>query len=153
MTQFEVPSPLYLVDPIDVAHTIGQLVSAVELPEGLDREALIDALLAREEVMSTAIGNGIAIPHVRKFGSESLKSNLVYVAYLFEPIDWKAPDGLPVHTLFLVLAADENSHLQILAQIASLASDDSFVEFLKTMPERDALLERMGEISRAQGSQ
>ena len=141
------PSPLYLVDPIDVANAIGQLVRAVALPEGLDREALADALLSREEVMSTAIGNGIAIPHVRRFGSESLKTDAVYIAYLFEPIDWKAPDGAPVHTLFLVLAADETRHLRILAQIAKLASDEQFVEFLKTMPDRQALLDRMGEIT------
>ncbi len=141
-------SPLYLVDPIDVANAIGQLVQAVELPEGLDREALTDALLSREEVMSTAIGNGIAIPHVRKFGSESLKSDLVYIAYLFQPIDWKAPDAQPVHTLFLVLAADETRHLQILAQIANLASDEGFVDFLRTMPDREALLERMEQISK-----
>ncbi len=148
MTQFDVASPLYLVDPIDVPNAIAQFVRGVRLPDGIDQDALIDALLAREEVMSTAIGNGIAIPHVRKFGSESLKSDAVYIAYLFEPIDWKAPDGLPVHTLFLVLAADENSHLQILAQIANLASNDSFVDFLRTMPGREALLKRMGEFSR-----
>jgi PTS system nitrogen regulatory IIA component len=147
LTEFFVTHvPLYLVDPIDVEHAIGQLVRAVALPEGLDREALIDALLSREEVMSTAIGNGIAIPHVRRFESESLKSDAVYIAYLFEPIDWKAPDGKPVHTLFLVLAADETRHLQILAEIAQLASDEGFVEFLKTMPDRAALITRIREM-------
>jgi len=139
-------SPLYLVDPLDVPNAITQFIRAVALPEGLDREALADALLSREEVMSTAVGNGIAIPHVRKFGSESLKHDAVYIAYLFEPIDWKSPDGVPVHTLFLVLAADENSHLQILAQIANLASDESFVEFLKSMPDHESLQERMRKI-------
>jgi len=139
-------SPLYLVDPLDVPNAIAQFVRALRLPEGIDRDALIDALLSREEVMSTAVGSGIAIPHVRKFGSESLKYDAVYIAYLFEPIDWKSPDGVPVHTLFLVLAADENSHLQILAQIANLASDESFVEFLKSMPDHESLQERMRKI-------
>ncbi len=141
------PEIFYLVDPLDMPNALSQLVNAVSLPEGLGREALIDALLSREEMMSTAIGSGIAIPHVRKFGSESLKNDAVYIAYLFEPIDWKAPDGVPVHTLFLVLAADEARHLQILAQIANLASDEQFVEFLKTMPDHASLLERMRQIS------
>ena len=72
-----------------------------------------------------------------------LQEDIVMVAYLFEPVDWNAPDGLPVHTLFLVLAADETRHLQILAEIAQLASDEDLVAFLKTMPEREALVERI----------
>ena len=134
---------LYLVYCLDVSQVLMQLVYIEALPSGLDKEALLDALLAREELASTAIGNGIAIPHVRRFGSESLQQDIVVVAYLFAPVDWKAPDGLPVHTLFLVLAKDEASHLELLAEIAHVASDERFVEFLKTMPERDALVERI----------
>jgi len=134
---------LYLVYCLDVSQVLMQLVYIEALPSGLDKEALLDALLAREELASTAIGNGIAIPHVRRFGSESLQQDIIVVAYLFAPVDWKALDGIPVHTLFLVLAKDEASHLQLLAEIAHVASDESFVEFLKTMPERDALVERI----------
>jgi PTS system nitrogen regulatory IIA component len=135
--------PFYLVDPVDMPKALGTLVRVLPLPEGLDRQALLNALLDREEVMSTAIGNGVAIPHVRQFGSQSLQHDVVVVAYLFEPVDWKAPDGQPVHTIFLVLAADETRHLQILAEIARLASDESFVAFLRTMPDRAALVERI----------
>ncbi|SLM17740.1 putative Nitrogen regulatory protein [uncultured spirochete] len=138
--------PWYLVDPESMPKALGELLRALPLPKGLDRDALLDALLGREEVMSTAIGNGIAIPHVRQFGSESLQKDIVVVAYLFEPLDWKAPDGQLVHTLFLVLAADETRHLQILAEIARLASDEDFVAFLKTMPDRAALVERMRQM-------
>ncbi len=138
--------PWYLVDPESMPKALGKLLRALPLPKGLDRDALLDALLGREEVMSTAIGNGIAIPHVRQFGSESLQKDIVVAAYLFEPLDWKAPDGQLVHTLFLVLAADETRHLQILAEIARLASDEDFVAFLKTMPDRAALVERMRQM-------
>jgi len=133
----------YLTDAESMQEALNALAKIVDLPAELDREALLDALLAREELASTAIGNGIAIPHVRRFGSESLQQDIVVVAYLFAPVDWKAPDGLPVHTLFLVLAKDEASHLELLAEIAHVASDERFVEFLKTMPERDALVERI----------
>ncbi len=136
-------TPFYLVDPVDMPKALATLMRVLPLPEGLDRQALLNALLDREEVMSTAIGNGVAIPHVRQFGSQSLQHDVVVVAYLFEPVDWKAPDGQPVHTIFLVLASDETRHLQILAEIAQLASDESFVAFLKTMPAHAALVERM----------
>ncbi|MEN6297958.1 MAG: PTS sugar transporter subunit IIA [Rectinema sp.] len=143
---FNAQDTWYLADTENMQSALEALVRLTALPDDIDRDALLDALLAREEIMSTAIGNGIAIPHVRQFGSESLQKDIVVVAYLFEPLDWKAPDGQLVHTLFLVLAADETRHLQILAEIAQLASDESFVEFLKTMPDRAALMERMRQM-------
>jgi PTS system nitrogen regulatory IIA component len=136
----------YLIDPIDMANAIRQVVGLASLQKSVDRKVLVDALLSREEMMSTAIGNGIAIPHVRLFDSMSLQEDIVAVAYLFEPVDWVAPDEKPVHTLFFVLAADEARHLQILAEIAQLASDEDFVEFLRTMPPRESLIERIQQL-------
>ena len=137
---------LYLVDSEDESTALRKLIQSVPLSLSLNKEELFNALLSREEMMSTAIGNGIAIPHVRLFDSMSLQEDIVAVAYLFEPVDWNAPDGLPVHTLFLVLATDETRHLQILAEIAQLASDEDFVEFLRTMPAKEALIERIQQL-------
>ncbi|HRS32811.1 MAG TPA: PTS sugar transporter subunit IIA [Rectinema sp.] len=136
----------YIVDPVDSSSAITNVIKNCDFTYFIDRSTLIDALLAREEMMSTAIGNGIAIPHVRLFDSMSLQEDIVAVAYLFEPVDWKAPDEKPVHTLFFVLAADETRHLQILAEIAQLASDEDFVEFLRTMPAKEALIERIQQL-------
>ena len=138
--------PWYLLDPNNIRICLQILVQALSFSEKLDRNVLLDALLSREEMMSTAIGNGIAIPHVRLFDSMSLQEDIVVVAYLFEPVDWVAPDGKPVHTLFFVLASDETRHLQILAEIAQLASDEDFVEFLRTMPAKEALIERIQQL-------
>jgi len=137
---------LYLVDPEDESTALRKLIQSVPLSLSLNKEELFNALLSREEMMSTAIGNGIAIPHVRLFDSMSLQEDIVVVAYLFEPVDWVAPDEKPVHTLFFVLAADETRHLQILAEIAQLASDEDFVDFLKTMPPRESLIERIQQL-------
>ena len=143
---FEKGSVWYCVDPLSFKEAVRSLVSIVKLPNSIDRKVLFNALLSREEMMSTAIGNGIAIPHVRLFDSMSLQEDIVAVAYLFEPVDWVAPDEKPVHTLFFVLAADETRHLQILAEIAQLASDEDFVEFLRTMPAKEALIERIQQL-------
>ncbi len=137
---------LYLVDPEDESTALRKLIQSVPLSLSLNKEELFNALLSREEMMSTAIGNGIAIPHVRLFDSMSLQEDIVVVAYLFEPVDWVAPDDKPVHTLFFVLAADETRHLQILAEIAQLASEEDFVEFLRTMPAKEALIERIQQL-------
>ena len=143
---FEKGSVWYCVDPLSFKEAVRSLVSIVKLPNSIDRKVLFNALLSREEMMSTAIGNGIAIPHVRLFDSMSLQEDIVVVAYLFEPVDWVAPDDKPVHTLFFVLAADETRHLQILAEIAQLASDEDFVEYLRTMPAKEALIERIQQL-------
>ena len=143
---FEKGSVWYCVDPLSFKEAVRSLVSIVKLPNSIDRKVLFNALLSREEMMSTAIGNGIAIPHVRLFDSMSLQEDIVVVAYLFEPVDWVAPDDKPVHTLFFVLAADETRHLQILAEIAQLASEEDFVEFLRTMPAKEALIERIQQL-------
>ena len=143
---FEKGSVWYCVDPLSFKEAVKSLVSIVKLPNSIDRKVLSNALLSREEMMSTAIGNGIAIPHVRLFESMSLQEDIVVVAYLFEPVDWEAPDEKPVHTLFFVLAADETRHLQILAEIAQLASDEDFVEYLRTMPAKEALIERIQQL-------
>ena len=137
---------LYLVDSEDESTALRKIIQSVPLSLSLNKEELLNALLSREEMMSTAIGNGIAIPHVRLFDSMSLQEDIVAVAYLCEPVDWKAPDEKPVHTLFFVLAADETRHLQILAEIAQLASDEDFVEFLRTMPAKEALIERIQQL-------
>ena len=137
---------LYLVDSEDESTALRKIIQSVPLSLSLNKEELLNALLSREEMMSTAIGNGIAIPHVRLFDSMSLQEDIVVVAYLFEPVDWVAPDDKPVHTLFFVLAADETRHLQILAEIAQLASDEDFVDFLKTMPPRESLIERIQQL-------
>ena len=137
---------LYLVDSEDESTALRKIIQSVPLSLSLNKEELLNAILSREEMMSTAIGNGIAIPHVRLFDSMSLQEDIVAVAYLFEPVDWVAPDGKPVHTLFFVLAADETRHLQILAEIAQLASDEDFVEFLRTMPAKEALIERIQQL-------
>ena len=84
---------LYLVDSEDESTALRKIIQSVPLSLSLNKEELLNALLSREEMMSTAIGNGIAIPHVRLFDSMSLQEDIVAVAYLFEPVDWNAPDG------------------------------------------------------------
>ncbi|MEJ5183959.1 MAG: PTS sugar transporter subunit IIA [Rectinemataceae bacterium] len=134
-------SDVWYIAPKDsVDDVLKALIEVLPLPDSLQRPALLQALLTREDQMSTAIGNGIAIPHVRRTMPLSLASSLVIPAYLFKPVDWKAPDGLPVHTCFLILAANEQEHLEILADIARYAANEDFSDFIRTMPTKDELL-------------
>ncbi len=83
-----------------------------------DKE-LYARLLEREKLGSTAIGDGVAIPHCKFAG---LKNPLVMLGVSRKGVDFESVDGKPVHIFFLVVAAPEDpgSSLQILASIAHL---------------------------------
>ncbi len=98
-----------------LAETIASVSHAATVDE-------ITALaLARETEFGTALGEGIAIPHVRL---EHLGTPVLAFGYSVEGIDWDAPDAGPVHSVFFLASAAgaEDLHVQILAQIARAMS-------------------------------
>jgi PTS system nitrogen regulatory IIA component len=102
------------------------IVERTPMPSNLDREFVIDVLVAREESVSTAIGDGIAIPHVRQPVVAAGSPARVSVAHLQSPVPFGAPDGTPVRTLFLIVSPTIRTHLQILAHIVRSLFDPGF---------------------------
>ena len=96
-----------------------------ENQHGLERAAVYESLFARERLGSTGLGAGIAVPHGRVKG---LKHSLAAFFRLANPIAFEAPDGLPVNQLLFLLAPESaaQQHLDILAEVAQLFSDDGF---------------------------
>ncbi|MEO0080863.1 MAG: SLC13 family permease [candidate division WOR-3 bacterium] len=82
-----------------------------------DREALVRELLAREQLGSTGVGNGIALPHALV---PSASSAAVATVRLSTPLDWAAADREPVRTAFVIVGpTDERKlYLEILAELA-----------------------------------
>ncbi len=91
-----------------------------------DREVLADLMLARESAGSTAIGEGIALPHVRSPVVCPGGDAAVTLCYLETPLDFQALDGQPVHTLFLVLSPSIPAHLQLLSKLSLALLDAAF---------------------------
>lgn len=106
------------------------VVERTPLPASLDREFVIEVLVARENTVSTAIGDGIALPHVRQPVVASGAPAMVSVAYLRTPVSFGATDGKPVQTIFLLVSPTVRTHLQMLAHLARLLLDPSFREAL-----------------------
>lgn len=105
----------------------------------VDADVMTDLLLDRENLMSTALNNGIAIPHTR----DSLlphHQDIVIVAFLKEPIEYGSLDREPVHTLFFLFACEDKRHLHLLAKIAHLSGQPQSREFLQTHPSKEDLL-------------
>jgi PTS system nitrogen regulatory IIA component len=116
------------------AECLAQALRTFQTPRGLDREALLKAVLEREALMPTGIGQGMAIPHPRSplIAEESLQR--VPVFFLQGPVAWEALDRKPVTTLFLILSAGARSHLAVLAAISHLAQRADFQALLATRP-------------------
>ena len=112
----------------------------VRAPKPLDRKVLADALVEREGLATTAIGEGFAIPHPRQRMLQDEAKAFIAVGYLDSPIPWDSPDGKPVSLLFLVVSANSTSHLSVLSGIASLMGDQQFKEFMAKKPEKSKLI-------------
>jgi nitrogen PTS system EIIA component len=96
------------------------------LGPGTDRETLIEVMLAREAAGSTAVGDGIAIPHVRAPIVQNGVQPAIALCTLSQPVDFGARDKKPVHTLFLLATPTVDAHLQMLARLAAALHDPEF---------------------------
>ena len=105
------------------------------LVSGLTAREIFDALLQRERLGSTGIGNGVAIPHGKL---AKVKRIFGIFARLERPIDFEALDGAPVDLMFLLVAPESAGadHLKALAQVARMFREPSLIA--KVRATRDA---------------
>ncbi len=117
--------------PGDTPETaLREVVSRLKLPPSLDPEFLLQTLLAREALGSTAFGNGIAIPHVRNPIVGQTNESAINLCFLKNPIDFDAIDGKPVTILFTLVTPSVKAHLHLLAKLAFLLHDHGFQDLL-----------------------
>ena len=95
-----------------------------------DRARYRQAVLDREAQFSTAVGEGIAIPHAKT--DAVAKAGLVAIT-VPGGVDWKAPDGKPSDLIFLIAAPDTqaNVHLEVLAKLSALLMHADFAAALR----------------------
>jgi PTS system nitrogen regulatory IIA component len=105
---------------------------------GLDARVVVEGLLAREKLGSTAMGGGVAIPHARLAG---LSSIVGLFARLEKPADFEAADGQGVDLVFVLLAPEESGadHLRALARVSRLLRDPETRAKLRETTEAAAL--------------
>ncbi|VFR36799.1 PTS system nitrogen-specific IIA component, PtsN [plant metagenome] len=102
-----------------------------ENQHGLARTTVFDSLFSRERLGSTALGQGVAVPHGRVKG---LTEALAAFYRLAQPVPFDAPDGQPVSLLMILLVPETatQQHLDILAELAQLLSNKPLRERLNT---------------------
>lgn len=104
--------------------------TSFELSEkhGFDPEVVFQLLWEREQLHSTALGHGIAVPHTRDF---YLNKDVVALVRVEPALNRDAPDGIPVSYLFILMASDPRQHLHLLSKIAYLSSCAPFRDMLE----------------------
>jgi PTS system nitrogen regulatory IIA component len=108
------------LDSTDREGALKEMVNFLKKRKKIGKEKeLYEKLLQREELGSTAIGEGVAIPHCKMKG---VKSPIILLAVSKRSIDFHSLDGKPSNIFFLVVSSPDNPslNLQILAAIASL---------------------------------
>jgi len=108
------------------ASYIEQMVSQINFEKNVDREIIIQLLKSRESMMSTAIGNGISLPHPRVPLMVGKNKPLINFFFANEPLDLKSIDGKPVHTLILLISQTIKQHLSLIAHLSFLLSKETF---------------------------
>lgn len=107
---------------------------------GADRKAIVKALLERENLGSTGIGQGIAIPHGK---TERVTGLVAVLGISRKGVNFDALDGEPVYIFFLLVAPKDTAgpHLKALAQISRLLRDNYFCELMRRCQTPEELYE------------
>jgi len=106
----------------------------------LDVNALYQQILEREALVSTGIGNGIALPHPRNPMMGEDGEPFVAVIFPAQPLDWNAPDGIKVHTLFLIVSSSTKQHLNTLSKINFLCQQEEFYDLIKARTSEEVIV-------------
>lgn len=111
---------------------IAELVASLSASEAIsDQDKVLQAVLEREKIMSTGIGDGIAIPHGK---SDSVVKLVAALGTQRRGVDFEALDGEPAYVFFLLVSPANVSgpHIKALARISRLLKNDDFKKKLIT---------------------
>ena len=114
----------------DKPHLLADLARRAAASLGIDMKAVLTALMARERLGSTGLGQGFALPHAR---IPDLDRFFALFVRLAKPVDFEAIDGAPVDLVCLLLIPDDagSEHVAALAAIARRMRDAGFLQALR----------------------
>ncbi len=118
-----------------VLHALSELA---ERTLGVDARAILDAVMERERLGSTGVGEGVAIPHARTPLVGEVRG---LFARLKSPVDFDAVDGRPADLIFMLLAPEDSSadHLKALARVSRLFRREDVRDALRLAPDAAAI--------------
>ncbi len=136
----------YRISGNDKTSVLRGVVELMNLPPEVNKEFLLNVLLAREALASTGIGDGIAVPHVRNPIVLHVPSPMINLCFLDKPVDFDAIDAQPVYCLFTIVSPTVRAHLNLLSHLGYALRDADFTNSLKTQAAREVLLGHLERI-------
>jgi nitrogen PTS system EIIA component len=132
----------------DKTRLLQQLSSQAAAKVGLSANEVCTQIIKREELGSTGVGNGVALPHARLRG---LSTPFGLFARLRHGIDFEAIDSQPVNIVFLLLLPDGTgaSQLNALASVARALRDPETLQRIRSAADRDSLFQAIVDASAA----
>ncbi len=132
----------------DTAEILESAVENITFLDVSSRSQLYAKLMEREEMMSTGIGRGVAIPHPRTPLDGTMEEPVIVTCFAEKPVNYRAIDDLPVFVLFVLLSPTVKIHLHLLSRLAYCVRDESFVEFLRRGPSSEDLTAKIESIEK-----
>jgi len=123
-------------------------VELMPLPDQVSRQFVLEVFLARESLGSTAIGQGIAVPHVRSPVVMHVSRPMITLCFLEQPVDFGAIDGKPVRTLFTMLGPTVRAHLNLLARLSFGLQQPAFADVISRQATREEILAESDSVDR-----
>lgn len=133
----------YRLEGDDKPSVLQHVVEVMPLPEEVDREFLYQVLLARENLGSTGVGDGIAIPHVRNPIVLHVIRPVVTLCFLEQPIAFNSVDGQPVDTLFTMVSPTVRAHLHLLLRLGYVIQNPEFRSVLRQQAAREEIFQAL----------
>ena len=127
---------------------IAEMVNALKEADGISGGEVNDILRAlkkREELGSTGIGKGVAVPHTKH---ASIKNIIGLLARSAKGVEFDALDGEPVFLFFLLLSPSDSagSHLAALERISNVIRDGDFRRFIKDATTKEGIIDILEEV-------
>lgn len=133
------PRRVCIYEQVEKNVLLDHLIQLLSSESGIkDKREFHDAVFRREELMSTGIGLGVAVPHVRL---PSVGEVLMAAALCRQPIrNYESLDGQPVHLVFMIVAGEDQhaAHIRLLSALSRQIKDEGFRKLLLASPDETA---------------
>ncbi len=139
----------YNINGDTVKDVIINAIDLLSIPDEITKDDLVESLLERENMMPTAMGHGIAIPHPRNPIITEFEHESLSICFLKNEVDYKAIDGNFVHTIFIVLSATPKRHLEILSKISYLNQQKEFYDLIKGRAAEKEIMDYITKIEKS----
>lgn len=128
-----------------LAEVLASAVGHLPFLKADEQTALQKMLIEREDMASTGIGKGVAIPHPRQPFTQAITTSTIATCFLQNPIDFGSVDDKPVFILFILLSTSVKNHLHLLSRLSFCVREADFIDFLHTSPAPEALYAKIVE--------